>query len=226
MSWATTTVAWAELIRLTLNPPSLFSHLYGRSWYRSALMDAMPLPPHGLRGKSVLDIGCASGDFCGELAAHGALVHGIDRSRRMLKHARSRHRAVRFYVGDAMHLPYGPEEFDVVFAASLLNAVDDPTSMLREMARVCAPGGTVAVVVPAAEFDTTAAKSWVAREGLGPRDAVAYTAWHLLAKKVSASQLHRWVAHAGLEHARIDSFGMLGGLARAVHIYPERRRPR
>ncbi len=52
---------------------------------------------------------------------------------------------VRFQVGDAEHLPFGDEEFDVVVCRFAFHHFANPTKVLGEMVRVCRPGGTVGV---------------------------------------------------------------------------------
>jgi ubiquinone/menaquinone biosynthesis C-methylase UbiE len=42
-----------------------------------------------------------------------------------------------FIVGDAMHLPFKDEVFDVVFSIHVIEHVTDPKGHLREMKRVC-----------------------------------------------------------------------------------------
>lgn len=212
--------AWGALVRLFLDAPALFRHLHGLAWYRGALRDALPDSPAALFGQSVLEIGCAAGDFCGEMSELGATVHGMDRSEKMLARARTAHPQVQFKTGDATALPYYDNRFDVVYAASLLNVVDDPVTVLREMARVCRPGGALALLMPAAEFNTAAARQWLSMNRMTPQESAAYLAWHLLAKKVSAAEFRQWIAEAGLGTARIETHTLLGGLVRTVHIYP------
>lgn len=221
MTWLESTAAWAEMVKLFLNPPSLFNHLHSLDWYRGALMGTLPQAPEDLAGKSVLEIGCATGDFCSDMAALGATVRGVDRSHDMVQRAMLAHGSVRFDVADALSLPCDDHQFDVVFAASLLNVVGNPSGVLREMARVCSPGGVLALLVPAAEFTTLAAKRWVLAQGLTAKEAVAYMAWHRLAKKVGTDQISQWIHAAGLARARVASQSLLGGLVRVVHVYPD-----
>lgn len=54
--------------------------------------------------------------------------------------------------GDATMLPFDDNAFDAVVAASVINVVADAESVLSEMHRVCAPGGTVSVLVPSTGF--------------------------------------------------------------------------
>jgi ubiquinone/menaquinone biosynthesis C-methylase UbiE len=48
-------------------------------------------------------------------------------------------------VGDVARLPLEDDSMDVAFANMVLHRAGDPIAMLREMARVVRPGGTVAV---------------------------------------------------------------------------------
>ena len=208
------------MVRLLLDPPSLFHHLHSLDWYRGALVGALPHVPKDLAGKSVLEVGCATGDFCGDMSALGARVFGVDISDNMVRRAKLSHKSVQFDVADAQSLPYGDRTFDVVFAASLLNVVNDPPRVLREMVRVCRPGGALALLVPAAEFRAAEAKRWVVTQGLTAKESAAYMAWHRLAKKVSADKLTHWINDAGLANARVESHRLLGGLVRVLQVYP------
>lgn len=42
-----------------------------------------------------------------------------------------------FVIGDAMHLPFKEDTFDVVFSTHAIEHVTNPLGMLREMSRVC-----------------------------------------------------------------------------------------
>ncbi|WP_280191379.1 class I SAM-dependent methyltransferase [Delftia sp. PS-11] len=210
--------AWLEMARLLLHPPALFHHLHGLDWYRHALWEALRLAPADLAATSCLEIGCATGDFCGGLAAQGARVHGIDRSPDMVRRARQAHPGVRFTEADALALPFGESGFDIVYAASLLNVVDDPVRVLREMARVCRPAGVLVILVPVEGFGTAQARRWTAAQALSPREAAAYMAWHRLARKIPAARLQQWVDEAGIGHARVQAWPLLGGMVQAAHV--------
>ena len=51
---------------------------------------------------------------------------------------------VDFVVADAQAMDFPDDEFDIVHAHQVLQHVDDPVRGLREMRRVCRPGGLVA----------------------------------------------------------------------------------
>ncbi|MHA7957022.1 class I SAM-dependent methyltransferase [Streptomyces sp. L500] len=106
------------------------------------------LEPH----HRILDIGCGPGSITADLAAlvpHGR-VTGLDAAPGVLATARAtaRERGVSntdFTVGDVRALDFPDGSFDVVHAHQVLQYLDDPVAALREMRRVCRPGGIVAV---------------------------------------------------------------------------------
>ena len=102
-------------------------------------------PAAGLRW---LDVGCGNGAFTELLVdrCSPASVDGIDPSDAQLAHARSRPalRDAGFRQGDAMALPFADDMFDAAVMPLVIFFVPDPAKGLAEMARVVAPGGTVA----------------------------------------------------------------------------------
>jgi len=51
-------------------------------------------------------------------------------------------------LGNGKELPFGAESFDLVTANMVLEHLDDPAAVFREIARVLAPGGMFAFVTP------------------------------------------------------------------------------
>jgi phosphatidylethanolamine/phosphatidyl-N-methylethanolamine N-methyltransferase len=72
-------------------------------------------------------------------------VAGIDISRQMLKRARKT--AGKFGLGtelfemDVQHLAFSDQSFDTIFATFVFCSVPNPVEGLRELRRVCKPGG-------------------------------------------------------------------------------------
>ena len=102
-------------------------------------------------GRSVLDVGCGPGTITVDLAAHVApgKVTAIDASAAVLDEAivlaaDQDVPNVEFSVADVYALPYPDDTFDVVHAHQVLQHLADPVAALREMGRVCRPGGVVA----------------------------------------------------------------------------------
>jgi SAM-dependent methyltransferase len=125
------------------------SVLRSHSW-RTIENSAAYLLPHLRPGLDVLDVGCGPGTITVDLARRvdGGTVVGIDRASEVLEAARAAAGEtgnVRFESGDVYRLEYADDTFDVVHAHQLLQHLSDPVAALREMRRVCRPGGIVAV---------------------------------------------------------------------------------
>ncbi|MGI5531374.1 class I SAM-dependent methyltransferase [Streptomyces syringium] len=127
------------------------SVLRSHTW-RTAANSAAYLLPELRPDMAVLDIGCGPGTITADLAAlvPQGQVTGLDAAADVLERARAvaRERGldnVRFTTGDVHALDFPDGSFDVVHAHQVLQHVGDPVAALREMRRVCRPGGVVAV---------------------------------------------------------------------------------
>lgn len=99
------------------------------------------LRPHA--GERILDIGCGDGRVTVMIRSAGATVAGLDRSLAMARAAGEK--GVTVVVGDAVALPFADGSFDAVFSNAALHWVSDHSAAVREIARVLAPGGRMAV---------------------------------------------------------------------------------
>lgn len=119
--------------------------------WRTAENSAAYLLPHLVPGMRLLDVGCGPGTITIDLAtrlAPGEVI-GVDSVEEPLVEARRAAGSagvanVSFRVAEGMALPFDDGTFDVVHAHQVLQHVPDPVGMLREMRRVCRPGGLVA----------------------------------------------------------------------------------
>ncbi len=96
--------------------------------------------------RSVLSVGCGPGVFLRELAeSHPDIeVVGVDMSAARVRGAGERLEGLknaRACVGDAHALPFETNSFDLVFSRFLMEYLPDKALAVREMARVCNPGG-------------------------------------------------------------------------------------
>jgi SAM-dependent methyltransferase len=94
-----------------------------------------------------LDVACGTGILAREAARRGARVAGVDCNPGMLAVARSKAADVDWREGLAEDLPFEEERFDAVGCQFGLMFFEDRAAALREMWRVLAPGGRLAVAV-------------------------------------------------------------------------------
>ncbi len=205
---------YLQMIWLMSAPPALFSRLFELPWYRRMLEQW--LAPVQTVDATVLEVGCAAGEFSRMLAERNMRVSAVDRSEKMPSKAKLAAGTVHFEQADASRLPYPDQHFDIVMAASLLNVVDSPRSVLAEMRRVCREGGTVSVLVPDKLFSDADARL-AAKELIGFSRA-AFLAWHRMAKKMDINDLFKYFEDCGLQMTTSKS--LLGGMAVAVYGQP------
>ena len=109
------------------------------------------LPKHGLKpGMSVADICCGIGDFAVLLQKEfgpGRLL-ALDHSKSSLDYARKVARDfgisdIEYVYGDASEMVIDNNEFDFVICRHSLQVFDKPELILKELFRICKPGGRV-----------------------------------------------------------------------------------
>jgi phosphatidylethanolamine/phosphatidyl-N-methylethanolamine N-methyltransferase len=98
----------------------------------------------------VLEVGVGTGINTSLYPANCQVI-GIDLSASMLEKARERVARegfcnVRLLEMDAASLTFADESFDIVYAPYLVSVVPDPVKVVREMHRVCKPGGKIIVL--------------------------------------------------------------------------------
>lgn len=100
---------------------------------------------------TVLDVACGAGQVALAFAEVAREVAGLDVTPAMIEKAQSLQAErgianVRWHVGDVYHLPFDDGTFSIVTCRYALHHLIDPTSVVAEMSRVCAPGGRVVLV--------------------------------------------------------------------------------
>jgi SAM-dependent methyltransferase len=100
-------------------------------------------------GDRVLDVACGNGNALLAAARRGARVTGLDFVPELLQRAAERAWAERadvtLEIGDAERLPFADAAFDVVLSTFGVMFAPDHEQCAREMLRVCAPGGKIAL---------------------------------------------------------------------------------
>jgi arsenite methyltransferase len=108
-----------------------------------------PLAP----GERVLDVGSGAGTdslVAAQMVAPGGRVTGIDMTPEMLAKARASAAEmgvanVEFLEGEAEHLPFPDERFDVVISNGVIDLIPDKDAVFAEIFRVLKPGGRIQV---------------------------------------------------------------------------------
>jgi SAM-dependent methyltransferase len=128
----------------------LYLRLSYRTW-RRALARFAPRPAPGTPLR-VLDCGCGPGfllRFCRDWFPHARVV-GLDLDRQSLRYARNQvpGASVLQAALSGSRLPVADRSCHVVFSLHVVEHLDDPDAFLREVARVLAPGGLLALATP------------------------------------------------------------------------------
>jgi demethylmenaquinone methyltransferase/2-methoxy-6-polyprenyl-1,4-benzoquinol methylase len=104
--------------------------------------------------KRLLDVACGTGDLSIDAALrHPQIaVNGIDFVQEMIRIGQEKTdqerlgQKIRFMAGDALHLPFRDNTFDVAAMAFGIRNIPDRQGALREMLRVVVPGGQVMIL--------------------------------------------------------------------------------
>lgn len=101
-----------------------------------------------LPSDEVLECACGTGLLSGVIAGKCRQLVATDFSAGMLKRAGRklrRYKNVRLEPADILLLSYPDASFDVVVAANVIHLLDEPMQALRELDRVCRPGGRIII---------------------------------------------------------------------------------
>ena len=104
-------------------------------------------------GERVLDLGSGAGTdslIAAQMVGETGRVTGIDMTREMLAKARTAATEigatnVEFVEGEAEHLPFDDESFDIVISNGVIDLVPDKDAVFREIFRVLDPGGRIQI---------------------------------------------------------------------------------
>ncbi|MBD5091459.1 MAG: bifunctional demethylmenaquinone methyltransferase/2-methoxy-6-polyprenyl-1,4-benzoquinol methylase UbiE [Lactobacillus sp.] len=177
---------------------------------------------------NALDVCCGTGDLAIELAKRipNGRITGIDFNHKMLKLAFEKTKMIGNLVlvqGDAMHLPFDDNTFDIVTIGFGLRNVPDADQALSEIYRVLKPGGQFASLEMSQPTNPMVKFGWKAYFNIFPVMASIaggnYRDYQYLKKTsqqfVSAHQLARMMKAAGFKevHYQPLNFG-----AAALHF--------
>jgi phosphatidylethanolamine/phosphatidyl-N-methylethanolamine N-methyltransferase len=129
-----------------------FSHLYDRVFARvfypriEQVIRSLEMEP----GAQVLEVGVGTGLSFTAYPTH-SYVTGVDLAPDMLEQAqekidRNGWRHLKVLEMDALNLKFPDNTFNYVMAFHVVSVVPDATRLMREVLRVCKPGGTIVII--------------------------------------------------------------------------------
>lgn len=122
---------------------SLRTGLFGERFTGEALLALLP------RDAIVADVGCGTGNIAEQVSPWVARVIAVDSSQPMLDAARRRlgdRSNIDFVHASGESLPLASASVDISIATLVLHHVEQPATLLREMARITRPAGRVLLV--------------------------------------------------------------------------------
>ena len=120
----------------------------------------------------VLECACGTGLLTGVIAPRCKSLLATDFSAKMLKRAKrkfGKYGNVRFEQTNILQLPYADARFDTVVAANVIHLLDEPYQALRELERVCKPGGKI--IIPTYMNQTDKGKTNSVSDAIGKAGA-------------------------------------------------------
>jgi ubiquinone/menaquinone biosynthesis C-methylase UbiE len=100
-------------------------------------------------GERILDLATGTGWTSRVVARRGAIVTGVDIAEDLIAAARERAAAevlpIDYRIGDAEALPFEDASFDAVISTVGIMFATRPDAAAKELARVCRPGGRIAI---------------------------------------------------------------------------------
>lgn len=150
-----------------------------------------------------LEVGCGSAKLSTLLAQDGARVTALDASWHALHAARKNFSAVAvegaLLQGDALHLPFAAEKFDLVLSTGLLEHFRDPVPVVVEMTRVLRPGGLFFSDVAPLKFSLLRMGMYARGIHKQVHDEFPFT----------SQEIEGWLRAAGLREPRVFASGVV-----------------
>ncbi len=157
-------------------------HLSGEDTYHAKVIAPNIARLVGGQGTRVLDIGCGEGYFTRVLAAAGCEVTGSDIAPELIAKAKKQSPGIPYHVASADMLRFAKDgSYSVATCVLALQNMEKLEPVLKEVARVLAPGGKFVFVLNHPAFRIPKRSSW-------GWDDVAKTQYRRLDAYLSASR--------------------------------------
>ncbi|MEM1582865.1 MAG: class I SAM-dependent methyltransferase [Candidatus Bathyarchaeia archaeon] len=114
-----------------------FGSPWSQYWHGTRLQHILRIT-RNIKFRSFLDVGCAEGYYIKIIAGKqsGSMAVGLDIAKKYLLKAKKNARGSSLVLGDAHHLPFKDNAFDLILCSETLEHVIDQEGVLRELLRV------------------------------------------------------------------------------------------
>lgn len=213
--------------RKTWRPNHYPAEAHGLGWDHDQALAVLAASPRG----SLLDVGCADGQFLEKAAALGHRVTGVDFSSEDVDAARRR--GMEAFVGDLSregHLVFGNRRFATITMFQVIEHLEELEDVFAQLARLATPYATLMIGCPSPLRYT---RAWAHPDRIGHSDYWDYPPQHSL--RWSAQALRVFLTRQGwrvssIAHEPLAWVGAaahltaLSGRCAAWYANPVRRR--
>ena len=156
-------------------------------------------------GSSILEIGCATGNFLYALQRAGYKVKGIELSSFAVNYAMKNFNLAlinRPFDEDLLNSEISENEFDAVLMGDVLEHFTNPTAAMKLVHRILKPGGAAYIQVPGTLNLLSSKLALVAYRILGTQKTMTIPPYHLT--EFSAKTIDAMCLHAGFSNIHIE----------------------
>jgi len=156
-------------------------------------------------GASILEIGCATGNFLYALQRAGYSVKGIELSSFAVDYARKNFNLTlinRPFDETLLNTEISENEFDAVLMGDVLEHFTNPTAAMKLVHRILKPGGAAYIQVPGTLNLLSSKMALRAYSILGTQKTMTIPPYHLT--EFSAATIHKMCRQAGFSRVVIE----------------------
>ena len=162
-----------------------------------------------LKPARILEVGCGTGHWLGEVAPVAHCLFGLDLSKGMLRQAKTKQVPAGFVQSAAEQLPFRDSVFDLVFCVHAIHHFTDPQAFVSETCRVIRSGGCLAVI---GGNPHNWRESWYVYryfEGVYERDLLRFPTWDTVSE---------WMDAVGFEDLELAEVEHIAGHKRGREV--------
>ncbi len=207
----------AEIDRLYADTYYVFNEDDRSRWARAVQQYVVHLAPdEPVRGRRLLDVGCALGHFAALARARGWRVTGIDLSAAAVRRTAERF-GIDARIATLVDLRNSARGFDTVFLGDVIEHVLDPAAFLEDARRLLMPGGRVCIDTPnwGSRWRHFAGRRWL---GLNRYHINLFDAGSM--RCLLARTGFTEIRTAGYTHYRYESWANRPEIETCVHALP------